>query len=273
MGMKETNERKELMNLEQKMNQLRPTNYIMNRAAIDTFCRWFNQMFHDDHGRGRYVSISLNSHDSLKVLGARITAMCFKIAKEYGDLRTDDTHANFRKNGLFFFIFPATSANGTLHYHGLIRIPSWMIPAIEEWVLVRIREKTKPKEIRMPPVLKDLLFPKALESGTSTLGDLHIRNDDVQVTFLGFKKSDAAKSVLAYWANQSDGEIRDFGGGGFFPQQVRMALPIREGREPMKKRGRRRSSRPRAITKPRETLNEFIARGGSVTRLPQSEFA
>lgn len=253
-------------------NASNPTDYALRRRVAEASTRWLKQMMHDDES-GRYVAFSLNTRyrvatllSGTETLRSKMERQAWSVANELHGLTQGDTVARLRDFGIFFFLLPATSSRGNEHYHGLVRIPAVDVPETDRWVSVNIKEGGRITPLMVPPVVADLLFPNSRQSGNSTFGDLHLRNDGIHVSFLD-GQSFTTRSVLQYWMKESDGEVRHFSEGEVIPEEVRLALPIRQGRE----RQRTPSQRPRLSRAPapsaparRETVEEFLGRGGRV---------
>lgn len=248
-------------------NAFRSAEYVLERKAAEAFSRWLRQMIHDDKN-GRYIAFSLNTRYELDTLRALMEERTWMVAHDVHGLTREDTGAKLRAFGIFFFLLPATSSSGNKHYHGMIRIPANDVPEKEHWTWVNIKEQGKTTPLFVPRLVADLLFPRSRQSGNSAFGDLHLRNDGTHLSFLDWK-SPTAESVLQYWMKESDGELRHFSEGEFVPHKVRAALPIRQGRQPRRKPGPRRSrKRLESVPAHRETVEEFLSRGGGVLIAP-----
>jgi len=189
-----------------------------NRLAISGWIRWLKQTLHDDF-HGLYCAFSLNTRYGMDVLSKRFEDRCAHINKD---------SKNHYLESAYVFLLPAISNGGRRHYHGWIRLPKCRIEAPESWRSFPMKEHGTPIRIKGPSLLKDFLFTNRWNS-TSMFGDLHVRHSGGRVEWLSH--SDPA-SVLAYWSNTSDGELREFAKGAFIPHNVRTAIPVRKGREP-----------------------------------------
>ena len=185
------------------------TNWL-DREVGRSFDQWMQQTLHDDTG-GCYVAFSLNTRYSQQAFTDRISERC--------------------SNRQFFYVLPATSWGGRVHYHGLIRFPATRLEPTNRWVSAEINEDGNALPIWVPLVLKELAWNAKTKNTGSTFGDLHLRNDGTHVELLT-SGSCVAASVLDYWQKTSDGEVRDFSSGDFFPYDNRRAVKVRTGRPP-----------------------------------------
>ena len=97
----------------------------------------------------------------------------------------------------------------------------------------------------------------------STFGNIHLRHADGRVELL---TQQSGQSVLSYWNQHRDGEHRDFDAAVFAPWGMRNVLKIRRGREPIAVT--RRRLRARAAPGPRQSVDQFLAGGGTITVVP-----
>ena len=230
---------------------------IQIETVKNTWCRWLKQAIHDDH-YGHWVAFTLTTRYRLSVLAERFTDRCQAVdgwTAEHSDLR-------MRRSGLCAYILPAVSAAKHAHFHGMLRLPRSECPPDADWVPVEIREDSSPLSIRVPPILRTLLWKKA-DSPQSTFGNIHLRHTDGRVELLTQK---SGQSVLSYWNQHRDGEHRDFDEAVFAPWGMRNVLKIRRGREPIAVP--RRRLRARAAPGPRQSVDQFLTDGGTITVVP-----
>ena len=185
------------------------------QAAVykKAWTRWMRQHLHDDPG-GRYVAFTLTTRFSRRKLERRIKERCGP--------------------GTFFYLLPAVSYMGMLHYHGLIRFPSSEMGSVDGWIEVEISDDSVPFPIKVPAVLNHLLWNQRTDNTGSTFGNLNLRHDGAKVEILTHG-GHTANSVLTYWEKTNDGELRDFTAGDFVPFDHRKGIPVRKGRPPRPK--------------------------------------
>jgi hypothetical protein len=159
-------------------------------------------------------------------------------------------------------LLPAVSAAKHAHFHGMLRLPRSECPPEADWVSVEIQEDSKRLKISVPPILRTLLWKKP-DSPQSTFGNIHLRHTDRRVELLTPK---SGQSVLSYWNQNRDGEHRDFDEAVFAPWGMRHVLKIRRGREPIAVT-RRRLRAPAAPVR-RQSVDQFLADGGTITVVP-----
>ena len=229
----------------------------LKETVKNTWCRWLKQAIHDDH-YGHWVAFTLTTRYRLSTLAERFTERCRLVdgwTAEHSDLR-------MRRSGLCAYILPAVSAANHSHFHGMLRLPRSECPPDADWVPVEIRESRQRPTILVPPILRTLLWKKA-DSPQSTFGNIHLRHTDGRVELLTQK---SGQSVLSYWNQNRDGEHRDFEAAVFAPWGMRRASKIRRGREPIAVT--RRRLRARAAPVRRQSVEEFLAGGGTITPVP-----
>ena len=234
----------------------------LKEKLTNAWCRWLKQAIHDDH-YGHWVAFTLTTRYRLAVLAERITERCQAVdgwTPEHSDLR-------MRRFGLCAYILPAVSAAKHAHFHGLLRLPRSECPSDADWVSATVQESSSGLSILVPPILRTLLWKKA-DSPQSTLGNIHLRHADGRVELLTAKSS---QSVLSYWNQHRDGEHRDFDEAVFAPWGMRNVLKIRRGREPIAVT--RRRLRARAAPVPRQSVDQFLADGGTTTLVEPKEDA
>jgi hypothetical protein len=225
--------------------------------VTNAWCRWLRQAIHDDH-YGHWVAFTLTTRYRLSVLAERFTDRCQSVdgwTLEHSDLRR-------RRSGLCAYILPAIAASNHAHFHGMVRLPRSECPPDDEWVPITIQEASSWLSIRVPPILRTLLWKKP-DSPQSTFGNIHLRHADGMVELLTPK---SGQSVLSYWNQHRDGEHRDFDAAVFAPWGMRGVLKIRRGREPIS--ATRRRLRSRAAPGARQTVAEFLSAGGTITVVP-----
>jgi len=223
----------------------------------NTWCRWLKQAIHDDH-YGHWVAFSLTTRYRLSTLAERFTERCRLV----DGWTAEHSESRMRRSGLCAYILPAVSAAKHAHFHGLLRLPRSECPSDADWVSATIQEDSSPLSIRVPPILRTLLWKKP-DSPQSTFGNIHLRHTDGRVELL---TQQSGQSVLSYWNQNRDGEHRDFDEAVFAPWGMRRALKIRRGREPIAVT--RRRLRARAAPVRRQSVEEFLADGGTITVVP-----
>ena len=230
---------------------------IQIETVKNTWCRWLKQAIHDDH-YGHWVAFTITTRYRLSTLAERFTERCRLVdgwTADHSDLR-------MRRSGLCAYILPAVSAAKHAHFHGLLRLPRSECPSDADWVSATIQEDSSPLSIRVPPILRTLLWKKP-DSPQSTFGNIHLRHTDGRVELL---TQQSGQSVLSYWNQNRDGEHRDFDEAVFAPWGMRRALKIRRGREPIAVT--RRRLRARAAPVRRQSVDQFLADGGTITVVP-----
>ena len=231
-------------------------NQTLKEKVANAWCRWLKQVIHDD-AYGHWVAFTLTTRYRLSVLAQRFTERCRLVdgwTADHSDLR-------MRRSGLCAYILPAVSAANHSHFHGILRLPRSECPPDAEWVTVKIDEASKRLKISVPPILRALLWKKP-DSPQSTFGNVHLRHTDHRVELLDPK---SGQSVLSYWNQNRDGEHRDFDEAVFAPWGMRNVLKIRRGREPVAVTRRRK--RTQAAPGRRQSVEEFLAGGGTITVL------
>ena len=223
----------------------------------NTWCRWLKQAIHDDH-YGHWVAFSLTTRYRLSTLAERFTERCRLV----DGWTAEHSESRMRRSGLCAYILPAVSAAKHAHFHGLLRLPRSECLSDADWVSATIQESSSPLSIRVPPILRTLLWKKP-DSPQSTFGNIHLRHTDRRVELLTPK---SGQSVLSYWNQNRDGEHRDFDEAVFAPWGMRHALKIRRGREPIAVT--RRRLRARAAPVRRQSVDQFLADGGTITVVP-----
>lgn len=211
--------------------QERPINRESGQIVDVTWTRWLHQTFNDD-AFGHWIAFTLNTRYSVNQLVDKFETRCQYTAQLFYHLAPTDSRARTRRRGVCAFVMPAISLNGRLHFHGLIRIPRQDLDPVELWNNVTFNESGCLRTIRIPPVLKHLLFRRP-DSEQSTFGDIHLRHDGERVVFLN-EDGQTADSVLSYWSKVKDGEMRKFSDGQFVPHAVRAVLSVRRTREPIR---------------------------------------
>ena len=227
------------------------------QRITDAWCRWLKQLIHDDCA-GRWVAFSLTTRYSILALAKRFAEKCQAV----DGWLPSDTPEHQRQNGTCAYILPSTSASDHRHAHGLIRIPADQCVSEGLWVSATIHRSNNPLTIAVPHVLKRLLW-KHNDSPYSTFGNIHLRHENGRVDLL---TPDSTQSVLNYWNQNFDGEYRDFDQAVFAPWRFRAALNIRQGRSPIKASPPKKRSR--RISAVRESVEQFLARGGCIEQAP-----
>lgn len=180
------------------------------REVRRAWTRWLKQHLHDDV-YGRYVAFSLNTQYRKETLSQKFSTRC--------------------PDGVFVFLLPAVSRAGRIHYHGFIRVPVERIEALQDWTPAVICQQGCHYTIRVPRIIRNLLWNSHTKNEESAFGNLHLDNHDEHLSLITYG-SGGSQKILNYWNKTRDGEVRMFSEGEFIPHEARKLVPVRKGRDP-----------------------------------------
>lgn len=193
-------------------------------AYRDATARWLEQIIHDDsQSHGRWCFFTLTG-PYLPRLPERFTEQCnaaSDVTFPHQWPSAQGSNARLRTFGCCVALVPSRSAAGTLHYHGLCRVPVIGVEDPLYWSRVTIFENQVETTIRAPHIVRRIFW----RNNSSVFGNLHLGNDGTQLQFLETREE--RERVCSYLSKSEDGEVRGLDQMEWAPERVRAALKVR----------------------------------------------